>query len=44
MSLEDGSDAIKLYYDYVKTDLRIAIIMTGCNSLNHATPKILVST
>ena len=36
-----GPPAVKMYLDYVKKDLRMAMIMTGCNSLNDVSKKIL---
>ncbi len=42
MSLAGGGDAVRLYYNYVKGDLRRAMIMTGCKTLKEATPNILV--
>ncbi|HUL39482.1 MAG TPA: alpha-hydroxy-acid oxidizing protein [Methanomassiliicoccales archaeon] len=41
MSLAGGGDAVKLYLDYVKSDLRMAMIMTGCNDLKDAGPGII---
>ncbi|MHA2005325.1 MAG: alpha-hydroxy-acid oxidizing protein [Candidatus Thorarchaeota archaeon] len=43
MSLAGGAEAVSMYYNYVKGDLRRAMIMTGCRTLEDATPNILVS-
>jgi len=43
MSLAGGGEAVSLYYNYVKGDLRRAMIMTGCRTLKDATPDILAS-
>jgi isopentenyl diphosphate isomerase/L-lactate dehydrogenase-like FMN-dependent dehydrogenase len=42
MSLAGGEEAVKLYLDYVKADLRMAMIMTGCDDLKQIGPSILV--
>ncbi|MGZ4942096.1 MAG: alpha-hydroxy-acid oxidizing protein [Halobacteriota archaeon] len=36
-----GYVAVKLYFDYVKDDLRRAMLMTGCDTLNDAKMNIL---
>jgi isopentenyl diphosphate isomerase/L-lactate dehydrogenase-like FMN-dependent dehydrogenase len=41
MALAGGAHAVKLYLDYVKGDLRRAMIMTGCNTLKDVSRKIL---
>ena len=41
MSVAGGEEAVKLYYEYVKNDLLISMIMTGCNNLNDVTMDIL---
>ncbi|MFX0053349.1 MAG: alpha-hydroxy-acid oxidizing protein [Candidatus Hermodarchaeota archaeon] len=43
MSLAGGADAVNMYYNYVKGDLRRAMIMTGCKTIKDATPEILIS-
>ena len=42
MSVVGGVEAVKLYYEYVKDDLRTSMIMTGCDNLQDATMEILV--
>jgi 4-hydroxymandelate oxidase len=42
MSISGGRIAVKMYLDYVKDDLRRAMILTGCNTLKDATMDILV--
>ncbi|MHA2140026.1 MAG: alpha-hydroxy-acid oxidizing protein [Candidatus Thorarchaeota archaeon] len=41
MSLAGGADAVSMYFNYVKGDLRRAMIMTGCRTLKDATTDIL---
>ncbi len=36
-----GYVAVKMYFDYVKDDLRRAMVMTGCDTLEDATMHIL---
>lgn len=43
MSLAGGAEAVSMYYNYVKGDLRRAMIMTGCRTLKDATPDILAT-
>ncbi|MFW9845630.1 MAG: alpha-hydroxy-acid oxidizing protein [Candidatus Thorarchaeota archaeon] len=43
MSLAGGAEAVNMYYNYVKGDLRRAMIMTGCRTIKDATPDILIS-
>jgi isopentenyl diphosphate isomerase/L-lactate dehydrogenase-like FMN-dependent dehydrogenase len=43
MSLAGGPQAVSMYLDYVKKGLRMAMIMTCCNSLKEVTKDILVS-
>jgi 4-hydroxymandelate oxidase len=43
MSLAGGAEAVAKYLDYVRNDLRMAMIMTCCDSLKEVSPKILVS-
>jgi 4-hydroxymandelate oxidase len=42
MSLAGGAEAVSMYYNYVKGDLRGAMIMTGCDSLKDVKRDILV--
>lgn len=42
MSLAGGAEAVKAYLDYVKADLRGAMLMTGCDNLKEVDHKILV--
>ena len=42
MSLAGGASAVNLYLDYVMKELRIAMLMTGCDALRDITPEILV--
>ena len=41
LSIAGGEEAVKMYYKYVKDDLRKAMILTGCNSLNEIKMNIL---
>jgi isopentenyl diphosphate isomerase/L-lactate dehydrogenase-like FMN-dependent dehydrogenase len=41
MSVAGGDEAVKLYYEYVKNDLLISMIMTGCDNLQDVTMDIL---
>jgi hypothetical protein len=41
MSMAGGPEAVKLYLDYVKKDLRMAMLMTGCDSLREISYRIL---
>jgi rubredoxin len=41
MSLAGGPEAVALYLNYVKSDLRMAMVMTGCDSLTEANQDIL---
>ncbi len=43
MSLAGGPQAVKMYLDYVKKDLRMAMIMTGCDSMKDISRDILLS-
>jgi isopentenyl diphosphate isomerase/L-lactate dehydrogenase-like FMN-dependent dehydrogenase/rubredoxin len=43
MSLAGGPEAVKMYLDYVKTDLRMAMIMTCCDSLKEITKDKLIA-
>lgn len=42
MVLGGGPGAVKKYLEYVKGDLRLAMLMTGCDSIKEASAKILV--
>jgi len=42
MALAGRAEAVKMYLDYVKTDLRSAMLMTGCDTLKEVTRDILV--
>ncbi|MFX1481576.1 MAG: alpha-hydroxy-acid oxidizing protein [Promethearchaeota archaeon] len=42
MSLAGGAEAVEMYLNYVKSDLRRAMIMTGCSKIEDATLDILV--
>ncbi len=42
MSLAGGPEAVAMYLEYVKRDLRMAMIMTCCDSLNEVSDKILI--
>jgi 4-hydroxymandelate oxidase len=37
-----GDTAVRMYYEYVKEDIRRAMILTGCNTLNEVNRDILV--
>lgn len=41
-SISGGRTAVKMYFDYVKDDLRRAMILTGCDTLNEVNRDILV--
>jgi isopentenyl diphosphate isomerase/L-lactate dehydrogenase-like FMN-dependent dehydrogenase len=36
-----GYVAVQMYFDYVKDDLRRAMLLTGCNTLKDANMNIL---
>lgn len=42
MSIGGGAEAVEMYYNYVKSDLRRAMIMTGCDTLKDVSRKILI--
>lgn len=42
MTLAGGAQAVKMYLDYVKNDLRMAMLMTCCDTLQDVTKDILV--
>lgn len=41
MSISGGEKAVKMYLDYVKEDLRRAMILTGCDTLKDVNLSIL---
>jgi isopentenyl diphosphate isomerase/L-lactate dehydrogenase-like FMN-dependent dehydrogenase len=43
MSLAGGPQAVSMYLDYVKKGIRMAMIMTCCDSLKEVGKDILVS-
>ncbi len=43
MSLAGGPQAVKMYLDWMKQDLRMAMIMTGCDSLKEISRDILIA-
>ncbi len=42
MSLAGGAKAVAKYLEFVKSDLRLAMLMTGCDTLEEITDKILI--
>jgi isopentenyl diphosphate isomerase/L-lactate dehydrogenase-like FMN-dependent dehydrogenase len=42
MSLAGGPEAVAMYLNYVKSDLRMALAMTCCDSLADISSEILV--
>ena len=44
MSLAGGPEAVKTYLEFVKSELRRAMLMTGCDGINQISSSILVST
>jgi len=42
LSIAGGEVAVKMYFKYVKEDLRRAMILTGCDNLTDATMDILI--
>jgi len=40
-ALSNGKDGVKRVLDYIRTDMRKAMIMTSCNSLEDIDEKIL---
>jgi 4-hydroxymandelate oxidase len=42
LSIAGGEVAVKMYFKYVKEDLRRAMILTGCDNLNDATMDIII--
>jgi isopentenyl diphosphate isomerase/L-lactate dehydrogenase-like FMN-dependent dehydrogenase/rubredoxin len=43
MSLGGGCRAVKLYLEYVRNDLRLAMLMAGCDNLREVNMKILTT-
>ncbi|MGA2682089.1 MAG: alpha-hydroxy-acid oxidizing protein [Candidatus Bathyarchaeia archaeon] len=43
MSLAGGPEAVSMYLNYVKSDLRMAMLMTCCDSLEEVNRDILIS-
>jgi isopentenyl diphosphate isomerase/L-lactate dehydrogenase-like FMN-dependent dehydrogenase len=41
MALAGGEEAIKLYLDYIRNDLRRGMIMTGCDTIDDISQKII---
>lgn len=44
ITIAGGAEAVRLYYEYVLGDLRLAMIMTGCDDLEQVGPSILAHT
>lgn len=42
MSIAGGAEAVRMYLEYVKDDIRRAMILTGCDTLSEANGDILV--
>jgi len=42
MAIAGGEIAVKIYLDYVKEDLRRAMILTGCDNLEEVNRDIMV--
>ena len=42
MSLAGGSEAVKMYLEYVEKDLRSGMLMTSCDNLKEINKKILI--
>jgi 4-hydroxymandelate oxidase len=42
MSLAGGAKAVAKYLEFMKSDLRLGMLMTGCDTLNEITSKILI--
>ena len=42
LAIAGGDTAVKMYYKYVKDDLKKAMILTGCDNLNEVNLDILV--
>ncbi len=42
MSLAGGAEAVKAYLEFVKSELRRAMLMTGCDSIEQISPSILI--
>lgn len=44
MAIAGGAEAVRLYHEHVLSDLRLALIMTGCDDLEQVGPSILTHT
>jgi len=44
MSLAGGPEAVKTYLDFVKSELRRAMLMTGCDTVSEISDSILIRT
>ena len=44
MSLAGGPEAVKAYLDFVEGELRRAMLMTGCDSVEQISSSILINT
>ncbi|MBU2510870.1 alpha-hydroxy-acid oxidizing protein [bacterium] len=44
MSLAGGAEAVKTYLEFVKSELRRAMLMTGCDTVDQITKSILINT
>lgn len=44
MSLAGGPEAVKAYLDFVKSELRRAMLMTGCDDVDQISNSILINT
>jgi len=42
MSLAGGPEAVAMYINYVKSDLRMAMVMTSCDSISEVNRNILL--
>ncbi|MDT8358687.1 MAG: alpha-hydroxy-acid oxidizing protein, partial [Methanomicrobiaceae archaeon] len=42
MSIAGGAEAVRMYFEYVKDDLRRGMILTGCDTLDEVSGEILV--
>lgn len=42
MAIAGGEKAVQMYFDYVKDDLRRAMILTGCDTLQEISENILI--
>ncbi len=44
MSLAGGPEAVQSYLEFVKSELRRAMLMTGCDTIDQITKSILIGT